>query len=296
MAGNSTAGCVSDHSTRCLDTEHLASAFVHGKCLFCNKLSDSLHFNTTHMQKSHSFLIPDKNYLVVDVETLLSYLHLIISKYRECICCGTQRATKRAAQQHMLDKGHCRFDHKSYNSEFADFYDYSIAEDDAQTKADDTSVCEDRHGSISALSMQVDETTLRLPSGKVVSNRSRAHAAPCLAQRHTIEHSSNTHHAEEATSTTKSSQSPIMRRSDLKTSKRRNKASKQLAALSTTTERSLAHLSLPEQRAVLAVQQKQVEAFQRAKDRYRSRLETLGNKSLMTHFVRDAADKRTMWK
>lgn len=71
----------------------------HETCLFCNKTFESLEHNTAHMQKSHSFFIPDRNFLIVDLGTFLSYLQLVINGYKECICCGTQRSTKFAAQQ-----------------------------------------------------------------------------------------------------------------------------------------------------------------------------------------------------
>ncbi|KAL9948655.1 hypothetical protein ACHAP6_005910 [Verticillium nonalfalfae] len=78
--------------------------------------------------------------------------------------------------------------------------------------------------------------------------------------------------------------------------KKEYKFAKQLASLNKNDERSLAHLSLPQQRAILATHQKQIEMAHRAEERYRGRLESLGNQFLMTHFVKDAADKRTLWK
>jgi pre-60S factor REI1 len=71
---------------------------------------------------------------------------------------------------------------------------------------------------------------------------------------------------------------------------------KQLATLSAGDARSLAHLSRPEQRAALATRQRQVDKAARAEQRYRTRLEGLGNGFLMEHFVKDAADKRTLWR
>ena len=58
------------------------------------------------MQKSHGLFIPHHQHLAVDLETLFRYLHLVIFGYRECIQCGTERATIQAVQQHMIGKGH----------------------------------------------------------------------------------------------------------------------------------------------------------------------------------------------
>ncbi|KAM0497901.1 hypothetical protein ACHAQF_005956 [Verticillium nonalfalfae] len=185
-----------------------------------------------HMQKVHGLFIPDKKRLIVDLETLFSYLHLIIVRHNECICCGTQRASTLAVQQHMLGKGHCKFDIASDDSEFADFYDFSGSEagSGVDEDADDIS-----------------------RFGKDALTQTRA-------------------------------------------DKKEYKFAKQLASLNKNDERSLAHLSLPQQRAILATHQKQIEMAHRAEERYRGRLESLGNQFLMTHFVKDAADKRTLWK
>jgi len=44
---------------------------------------------------------------------------------------------------------------------------------------------------------------------------------------------------------------------------------------------------MPQQRALLATQKKQVEKAKKAERRYQSRVEGMGNKSLMKHFVPD---------
>ncbi len=138
----------------------------------------------------------------MDLETLFSYLHLVISGYNECICCGTQRHTALAVQQRelaptlllltmrrpvieclclcpadMLDKGHCRFDIDRDDSEYA----ISTTSPDRRQKAeeedaDDTSA--HAKARMENLTARSDENSLRLPSGRIISNRSQPQTNP----------------------------------------------------------------------------------------------------------------------
>ncbi|KAH8900544.1 hypothetical protein GQ53DRAFT_675290 [Thozetella sp. PMI_491] len=280
--------------------------FNHEQCLFCNKFFGSFETNAVHMQTAHGLFIPNKQNLIVDLETLFSYLHLVIFGYNECICCGTQRSSTLAVQQHMLGKGHCRFDIAGDESEYADFYDFvgSETESGEEGDGDDTSL--PRNGKIENLSRQPDENSLRLPSGRIISNRSqpqtntkrrplrpRSRGEPELLEGDPIGRQDPQAPASSTSLVTQSAKSGLgLTRAE----RQENTFTKQLATLSANDQKSLAHLSLPEQRAVLATQQKQVEKARRAEERYRGRVEGLGNQFLMTHFVKDAADKRTLWK
>lgn len=207
----------------------------------------------------------------------------------------------------MLDKGHCRFDIARDDSEFADFYDFSgsEAEDgEEEEHADDTSM--PQKGKMENLPVQPDETSLRLPSGRIISNRSQPQTNP-RRQPLRPRSSGESELLEGGSSGNQDTQGPasstsLVTRSDkgglalTRTERQENNFTKQLATLRANDARSLAHLPLPEQRAVLATQQKQVEKARRLEERYRSRVEGLGNKALMMHFVKDAADKRTQWK
>lgn len=73
--------------------------FNQEQCLFCNKLLGSFESNVAHMQTAHGLFVPDRKRLIVELETLFSYLHLVIVGYNECICCGTQRNSTLAVQQ-----------------------------------------------------------------------------------------------------------------------------------------------------------------------------------------------------
>lgn len=134
------------------DTEDEPSApeFVPGKCLFCEQESSTLDDNMTHMATAHGFTVPFQDFLAVDLETVVAFLHFVIYAYRECICCGMRRGTVQGVQQHMLAKGHCRFDVSQDTEEFYELpQSESIVE---QTQRDG--------------SMEV-----RLPSGKLISHR-----------------------------------------------------------------------------------------------------------------------------
>jgi hypothetical protein len=63
------------------------------QCLFCNHINSSLDDNLAHMLR---IFIPDKDRLVVDVEALIAYFHLIVFGYFERLYCGTQRSSAEA--------------------------------------------------------------------------------------------------------------------------------------------------------------------------------------------------------
>ncbi|KAF9875136.1 TRI15 [Colletotrichum karsti] len=153
--------------------------FTPGQCLFCPKDSPDFADSVVHMQKSHGLFIPQKQHLIVDLETLFQYLHLVIFQYRECIQCGTQRATVQAVQQHMTGKGHCKFDISDPDSEFAEFYDFAELDEDAESgdeddeynKDDEDKNLEETTTSSRRQPLVADEDSMRLPSGRVISKR-----------------------------------------------------------------------------------------------------------------------------
>jgi hypothetical protein len=102
MVGGTTTPRGSSSPTRPSDpieTHEKDPVFNHEQCIFCNKFFGTFDSNVAHMQTSHGLFIPDKEHLIVDLETLFSYLHLVIVGHHECICCGTQRNTPVAVQQ-----------------------------------------------------------------------------------------------------------------------------------------------------------------------------------------------------
>ena len=211
----------------------------------------------------------------------------------------------------MLGKGHCKFDIAEDDSEFADFYDSSGSGSEAESEEDDEDAeytPTTRKSRTDGPAVQVDEHSLRLPSGKVISNRSqpqnntRRQLAKMRATGKSEQLEDGPKPSEDipepvaSSSTSPATQSGGDSLTSIRAAKQEIRFTKQLANLRTSDEKSLAHLPLPQQRTLLATQQKQVEKAARVEERYRGRLEGLGNKFLMTHFVKDAADKRTLWK
>jgi pre-60S factor REI1 len=96
--------------------------FDSAECLFCNTESADLSESLEHMQKLHGLYIPDQEYLI-DMESLLSYLHVIIFEFNECIYCGVRRGTAEGVQHHMKDRQHCRI-HVEESGDLADFYEF----------------------------------------------------------------------------------------------------------------------------------------------------------------------------
>ncbi|ETS75625.1 hypothetical protein PFICI_12569 [Pestalotiopsis fici W106-1] len=273
--------------------------FEPSKCLFCNQGNTDFESNLSHMQSAHGLFIPHRRHLIVETQVLIEYIHLVIHGYHECICCGTQRSSPLATQQHMLGKSHCRFDMEREDSEFADFWDFSdgdSSDGDSDDQTDDNNGPD--HGRRRTIKgpagiVQLDEDSLRLPSGKLISKNSSARHAPQRAetrkQQAAIE--GTTHDAARRANPTPSTALVPSHGDALKSlnrSERRAEAfSGQLSRLSESDRRSLVHLPASQQRSILTTQQRQAEKAQRAERRYQSRVEGLGNKTLQAHFRPD---------
>jgi pre-60S factor REI1 len=133
------------------------------KCLFCNSQATSLDVNMAHMSYAHSFFIPNAEYLI-DLESLLSYLFIILSDFHECLYCGSIKSNKLAVQDHMRGKGHCKVDLEDEGHALKQFYDFA---GDADSDKESQDVEED-------VTLVPEEDELRLPLGKRLGHRSRA--------------------------------------------------------------------------------------------------------------------------
>ncbi|KAG9120019.1 hypothetical protein FRC07_004659 [Ceratobasidium sp. 392] len=105
-------------------------------CLFCSHTSDSISTNLEHMSSTHSFYIPDAEYLV-DLPGLIGYLGEKIAVGNVCIACPSREfRTMDAVRKHMIDKGHCRigYDNESQRLEISDYYDFSSSYPDAEAR------------------------------------------------------------------------------------------------------------------------------------------------------------------
>ena len=250
------------------------------------------------MQKSHGLFIPDQKHLAIDLETLFEYLHLVIFGYRECIGCGTSKATVQAIQQHMTDKGHCKFDISAQDSEFAEFYDFSELEDEVESDIEG-----DRHeGSLKETptrSMRKPvvavKDSIHLPSGRIISKKSSTQAEklllnrlkrrnPTLASR--LEYSAPEPDDEEGLKLEEfNSDSHNMTISSRREKREKAVMKYQLSTMSASDRNSLMHLSVPQQRSILAIQHRQAKRAQKEEQRRQGHIDQKGNKNLYAYWA-----------
>ena len=103
-------------------------------CLFCTQVSLSLDDNLTHMSLTHSFFIPDAQYLI-DLPGLILYLGEKIAVGNVCIYCnqkGREFRSIEAVRRHMADKSHCKiaYDLEDDRLEISDYYDFTSSYQD----------------------------------------------------------------------------------------------------------------------------------------------------------------------
>ncbi|KAI6394113.1 hypothetical protein MCOR10_004302 [Pyricularia oryzae] len=307
MVGGGTTGSGSGASSPALSSTTSPTdtlVFNHEQCLFCNKLQGNFEANMAHMRLAHGLMIPATDRLAVDLETLFSYLHLVVSGYNECLCCGTQRNTTEAVQQHMMDKGHCRFDIAD-GSEYADFYDSSTdSEAESDVEGADDEDTKTPHFKTENAAADPDEKWLRLPSGRVIHNRAGP-AASSRPRRTRARSTDQTPAALQGGRDDREAQAPRGSTGGAseggglaltKADRRVDVIDRRFADLRSGDRLALAHLGPAERRAVVAMRQRETERVGRVESRYRLRVEGLGNVFLMTHFRKDAADKRTLYR
>ena len=142
------------------------------ECLFCSHSSDDLESNLGHMSLAHGFFIPDLDYLV-DVKGLVAYLGEKVGIGYTCLYCNERGKTffsVQSAQQHMVDKCHCKiFFDADAALEYAEFYDYSKSYPDGNNPMEGSG----KALAIPDSSLEVTEDLeLVLPSGARVGHRS----------------------------------------------------------------------------------------------------------------------------
>lgn len=218
------------------------------QCLFCNVESPSMESNLVHMSHDHSFFIPDTEYLV-DMESFLSYLFIVISGFHECLYCGSEKCSKLAVQDHMRGKGHCKVDFESDEHELHQFYDFSGDADEGGSELMDPVI------------LIPDEDELHLPSGKTLGHRSASH----LSRRKTstlrsVEENSRKQLPEGANSSPMPAVSNDRR-----------------VAMRAGTSTSMIGVSDLQQRSLIAVEQKMLIVERREKNIYQSKVDRGGN-------------------
>ncbi|KAK8058127.1 murein transglycosylase [Apiospora phragmitis] len=277
--------------------------FTPGQCLFCSNASPSFSDSVAHMQKLHGLFIPYQDSLIVDLETLFEYLHLLISECRECIQCGTTRATVQAAQQHMAGKGHCRFD-MSPDSEFAEFYDFSEAE---ESEDDDDEAGEGRNqdepmtattSSSHPKPILADEDSIRLPSGKIVSRQSpsgqtgppftrqfrRRTRKPFVSQLEYSQTEPDKKEKVEGSDSDSQRDSSNTQALSKKEKRARAAVAYQLSSMSAGDRNTMIHLPASQQRSILATQLRHQENVQKEEKRRQTRVDRKGNKNLYAYW------------
>ncbi|KAM3521857.1 hypothetical protein NHJ13051_005990 [Beauveria bassiana] len=230
------------------------------QCLFCSTRSTSLHDSLEHMTRTHSFTIPYQEYLTVNVETVVAYMHLVIHGYRECIQCGCRRRTVEGIQHHMAAKGHCRFDIAADMEEF-----YNIP-------------CQN---------YTADAESLLLPSGRFVRNPTKA-CGPLLSR--TPRPSTRRRRmALTALSSSKSAprpHSPAHSNSDAQLS-----SDTQLSRLGRGDQQSLAHLRDYQVRSLVSTGARAVDGARREAKHSELKLSKAGNVTLMGTFRADTSKR-----
>lgn len=145
-------------------------------CLFCPHHSVSLEENLNHMTRSHSFFIPDLEY-VVDLKGLVTYLCEKVGMGNMCLHCndkGKSFFSLEAVQSHMVDKGHTKMNYEGDAVlEYADFYDFSSSYPDYNP--DEEIESDEIQGRDSTLAVNEQTLELCLPSGAKIGHRNMRH-------------------------------------------------------------------------------------------------------------------------
>lgn len=225
------------------------------KCIFCPHRASDTNDNLAHMKTTHGLTIPYQDNLVVEPATLIWYLHFVIYGYHECVLCGTRRRTVEGVQQHMLDKGHCRFE---LSDEMMEFYDV-----------------EGLNSRSTQDFVRPDEDSIRLPSGKILSHRSQT----ASSTRPRIANQSTSAEQQEPAAI------PGAPASDALTNRGRKETAlaTQLSRLSVKDQQSLIHLTAPQQRSLLAQRKKELETSRRSERRMRIKMDRHSNKATVEH-------------
>ncbi|CAO3628011.1 unnamed protein product [Cunninghamella echinulata] len=143
-------------------------------CLFCSHSSTTFEENLDHMTLTHSFFIPDIEFLV-DLRGLIHYLGEKITVGNVCLYCNSKSRSfysMDAVRKHMVDKGHCKIAYEEDDdaAELVDFYDFSSSYPQPED-GEEVDVDAELGELTNSLRLADDELSLVLPSGAVIGNR-----------------------------------------------------------------------------------------------------------------------------
>lgn len=148
-------------------------------CLFCTKESDDQETNLEHMSSEHGLYIPEIEQLS-SVETIIRYLHTVITEYNECLYCGMIKQTAEGVRRHMLDKGHCMINLER-EPELLEFWEFSDS-DRYDTDNEEAPNSRARRPDTAAF-RDLSQDEYILPSGKVVGSKSKAREARLFSRK-----------------------------------------------------------------------------------------------------------------
>jgi len=141
-------------------------------CLFCMHHSANIDNNVKHMVESHSFFLPDAEY-ITNLEGLLDYLAAKVGQGYMCLWCSERSKAFQsvdAVQKHMQDKGHCKLKHEGESLiEYAEFYDYSVSYPEGGETGEEDSQADEE---VDLNTLDDSGYQLTLPSGAIVGHRS----------------------------------------------------------------------------------------------------------------------------
>ncbi|XP_054155841.1 cytoplasmic 60S subunit biogenesis factor ZNF622-like [Oppia nitens] len=144
------------------------------ECLFCQHSSLTIEDNMSHMSFSHSFFIPDIEF-VRDLVPFIEYLGEKVGYGHYCLwCCdsGKRFRSVRSAQQHMQDRGHTKLNHSTrYLPEYSQFYDYTKSYPDYDGSKQLVTI-DDDDDEVVIPHIDDSDWQLALPSGAVIGHRS----------------------------------------------------------------------------------------------------------------------------
>ena len=256
-----------DKTTAHLTFSNTDYKFDESQCLFCNQTSPDLDRNLVHMSKLHGLHVDTTN-LLVDVASLLAYLHLVISECHECLYCGTQRNSSQAIQHHMMAKGHCKYDITEKDAELRGFHNISSsnAEDEERRRRESKRFPDDQLPT---------QATSRRPRP---SKRSDRHS-PNITASPLEQAPPSPHLRTSAGPSSNIAETPPPATGDLSTRvlRQEHTLNNQIAQMRVGDQRSLAHLPASQQRALLATHHKQMESARRTEQTKRGSLESAGN-------------------
>eukprot|EP00053_Salpingoeca_punica_P009887 m.89001 g.89001 ORF g.89001 m.89001 type:complete len:453 (-) comp15210_c0_seq1:177-1535(-) len=154
------------------ETEELKSTLKLSDCIFCTSELDSFEASLKHMASTHSFFVPDMEFLV-DMEGLIGYLQQKVSAYYVCIYCNKIFNSLDATRKHMAAKGHCKIDYSEDGAlEVSEYYDFSSSYPDWQeAKGTEDNELALPNGMSGVNVSDAGTLGLELPSGAVAGHR-----------------------------------------------------------------------------------------------------------------------------